>query len=270
MLDMQRDEDLGAILEMARSQRRLQNSEALQYYSLAYELERNFECLVEWTDALVEFNQPNEALRLLFYALTAFRLTDLQIASTYKSIGIIHIRLNDLESAEENLNKAYVLSPNCDLLLVNMGVLALQQQNFDLALERFRKCISVNRFNERGWLGLALAHRYYGDHELAWANLNEALQINPSYVSALQQAVEWAYRDGKLETAANLIEKALGSTQFVPRASFSAVLSQLYFDMGNCHQASQSLDQTKSIDPNVPGLRELEQRIQNRLQGQRI
>ena len=130
-------------------------------------------------------------------ALALAREGDQFLFETYKNLGNIFVRAGDFDAAEENYNRAYTLNPRSDALIVNYGILEIQRDNMQLAIERFREAVCLNRFNDKAWVGLALVHRKLGDHELAWANLVHAIDLNGDNQTARHLADQWARADGQ-------------------------------------------------------------------------
>lgn len=114
----------------------------------------------------------------------------------FKTLGNIFVRRGDFQSAEESYFRAHRIHPESDVLYVNLGTLAIQRQAWDEAAEKFRTAIGICKTNDKAWVGLAVCHRMKGDHELAWGNLEAALQTNPLNEVALQLIVDWGQQEG--------------------------------------------------------------------------
>ncbi len=260
------DSDREALITMARLQRGLKNPDECEaYYQIAFESCREFATLMEWASAMAHFDRNEKALGLYLQAFEDLDLNPDQLFEIYKAMGNLFLRNHDYDGAEENYNKAFVLNPKSYDLLVNRGTLELHRGNVEAAVERFREGVLLNRFNERAWMGLALAHRQFGDLELSWANLIEALELKPDQVMALQLLVEWAYQDGKLQPAIQHLIRAveLRPTDF----KLLLLLAQLLYDLGNLKGASECAQQALNLNPNAEGagalLAQIELRLKN-------
>ena len=260
--------DSEALLTMARLQRTLKNfSESLQYFQFAYEVEPQFSTIMEWAHVLLDQGLVAQSLQLHFRALNELTLSESERFLLYKDIGNICLRSQDIDGAEENYHRAFALCPDSDALLVNMGTLELQRECWEQAKARFRESLVKNRRNENAWLGLALVHRQFGDVELAWANLLESLDIQPQYITALQLLTDWAYRDGRLQSAIGALEQA-GVTKSSDKR-WQLVLAQMYFDLGNLEAAAAHVEDILNQSPLIEGGAELLSQIERKRYEQR-
>ncbi len=161
--------------------------------------------------AQVYYVSGQDAAALDYYtrSLTDLSLPASQLFEIYKNVGNIHCRAGDFDAAEEFYNKAYTVNPDSDTLLVNYGLLAVQNGNIELAKERFRQALSCNLRNDKAWAGLAMVHNQMGDFDLAWANIVNAVEIDPSNRTSMQLVAQWSIRDGRLYAAAEHLSNYL-------------------------------------------------------------
>ncbi len=158
----------------------------------------------------------------------------------YKNLGNIFLREGDYDEAEELFDKACTLRPESDALLVNYGVLEIQRKNLENARNRFRCALDLNSKNDGAWLGLALVHREFGDMELAWANLERALDENKSNQTALTVTMDWGIRDHKLEKAALRIRTYISEISDTKDMRLS--LAKVLFCSGNFIEAKREAE----------------------------
>lgn len=184
-------------------------AEAEECFRALIEKETSSDHMVDLADVLYAQGQDDEALVVYQEALDATSENSELLFNIYKNIGNIYVRAGDFAGAEENYNRAYTLNPDSDVLLVNYGTLEIQRQELGTAVRRFRQAVDINPQNDRAWLGLALVHREFGDHELAWANLEEALSINVANEVALNLCVDWGLKDNKDNLVIRYLEKYL-------------------------------------------------------------
>lgn len=194
-----------------------------------------------------------------------FKFNDLERFEIYKNVGNIFVRAGDFDSAEEFYNKAYIINPNSDVLLVNFGTLELQRENNSLALERFRKAVELNSTNDRAWVGLAMIHRTMGDFELALANLERALDIKPDNRIALKLVIDWGFLDGDLSTALRRVEKYVATPKGSSDAEYCFYLAKLLTQSGRLNDARIEMERVLALDPSLDGadrlLRALDQEL---------
>lgn len=205
--------------------------------------------------ALYDRGQDQDALRIYLTASRSIESDSPLLFDIYKSLGNIFVRCHDFESAEENYNKAYAIDPDSAILLVNFGTLEIQRNNWNEAIQRFRDAILVDNEFDRAWVGLAIAHRQFGDIELSWANLAKALDINPENVTALQLGLSWVVKDQCWPTVRRWLQTYLARKS--EDASMSLALAQLSFLQGWWKAAAVELTRALSLDPLIPGGMEL-------------
>lgn len=209
--------------------------------------------------ALYDRGMDQEALRLYLTASRSIESDSPLLFDVYKNLGNIFVRCHDFESAEENYNKAYAINPDSAILLVNFGTLEIQRNNWNDAIQRFRDAILVDNEFDRAWVGLAIAHRQFGDMELSWANLAKALDINPENLTALQLALSWVVKDQCWSTVRDWLRTYLDRKS--DDAAMSLALAQLSFLQGWGKAAAVELTRALSLDPGIPGGLELMQLI---------
>jgi tetratricopeptide (TPR) repeat protein len=185
--------------------------------------------------------------------------------SAFKNIGNIKVRSGDFEGAEEFYHKAFTINPLSDVLLVNLGTLEIQKSQFEKALYRFRQAVEINPLNSRGWIGLAIAHREYGDLELAWGNLEKALDINTSEETALELAVQWGIKDGKIDSLLQRMNSYL--LENPDDMHMRAQLARVLIIGGRLNPAKSCLENSLKKDPKHQELIEISQSIAKTLSG---
>ncbi len=174
-----------------------------------------------------------------------------QLFEIYKNIGNVHVRAGDYESAEEFYNKAYVIHPESDVLMVNYGTLEIQRDNFSDAVNRFRRAVDLNPQNDKGWVGLALVHRQMGDLELSWANVQRALDINSINRTALRLVVDWGVADGKLAIAVTRVQDYLEAEG--EDAEMCLTLAKIFTHLGRLMDARTEMERVLALDPAIEG-----------------
>jgi Tfp pilus assembly protein PilF len=183
-------------------------------------------------EVFLEMNQVREARVAFEYYLGHAAAGDPDMFQALKSMGNIHVRERDLDAAEELYARAMVLNPQSDALLVNFGVLEIQRQRWNEARERFRAALASHPANDRAWLGLALVHRAFSDHDLAWANVCQALDLNPNNETAAGLLTEWAAADGRLSEAASRIDALRARCSPALREVYASALATLFARVG--------------------------------------
>jgi tetratricopeptide (TPR) repeat protein len=179
----------------------------------------------------------------------------------YKNLGNIYCRAGDFEAAEEYYNKAYTLAADSDTLMVNYGTLEIQREDLNKARARFKQALEINFKNDKAWVGLALTHNQMTDHELAWANLTNALEANPRNRTALQLAVQWGFRDRRLEPVIERLQVYLSHPEHDEEMSF--LLAQVYCAAGRFDLAVLEAERNLLWNPLHEGTLQLQHQLRD-------
>ncbi|MBX3041666.1 MAG: tetratricopeptide repeat protein, partial [Bdellovibrionaceae bacterium] len=149
--------------------------EAMKVRDALSRYDYGFESVFNQAQALYRLNKDAEALNLYYEALSILSDEHPALFEIHKNMGNIFVRSGDYEGAEESYNKAYRIDSESDALMVNFGTLEIQRGDKGRALSCFRQAVELNPSNDRAWAGLAMIHHEFGDHDLAWGNLERAL-----------------------------------------------------------------------------------------------
>ena len=186
-----------------------------------------------------------------------------RLFEVYKNVGNIHVRAGDFESAEEHYNRAYNLNPESDVLMVNYGTLEIQRENLGDAVHRFRRAVEINPNNDKGWVGLAIVHRQMGDHELAWANVLRALDINQGNRTAIRLVVDWAVADHSFSVAIDRMQEYLAIENEDAEMSFT--LAKILTHVGRISEARLEMERVLALDPATEGAEPLKKALDREL-----
>lgn len=192
-------------------------------------------------------SQDELALEKYFESISLVVETTPALFEVYKNMGNILTKAGDFDGAEEYFNKAFVLQPQSDVLLVNLGTLDLQRQEVNSALDRFRMALELNPENDKAWVGLALVHQKMGDEILAYANVENAIDINPGNRTAVHIFANWSVRDAKLTAAIEKLENYLSTVDL--DKELSLVLVHLFCQMNQFELALLEIERVLLWDP---------------------
>ena len=228
-----------------------QKQERLKLLTALVRIDDHPEYVLALADTYYLENFDQEALKYYLQALHLLPDDAPQFFEIYKNMGNIYVRCHDFVSGEEPYNRAYTINPHSATLLVNFGTLAIQRQNWDDAIQRFREAIAVDPGFDRAWVGLALVHRQFGDFDLSWANLARALDLNPFNTTALQLALSWVVKDQRWNLVCGAVQRFLIHNS--QDAVMSLALAQLWFLQGNFIDARLELTRTLALEPTIHG-----------------
>ncbi|MGE0763290.1 MAG: tetratricopeptide repeat protein [Bdellovibrionales bacterium] len=228
-----------------------QKAERLQLLKALITLDDHPHYLLTLAQTFYEQGSDQEALKYYLQAVHLLPEDAGSLFEAYKNIGNIYVRCHDFESAEENYNRAHTLNPRSATLLVNFGTLAIQRNDWDGAIQRFREAIAVDASFDRAWVGLSLVHRQFGDFDLSWANLARALDLNPLNTTALQLALSWVVKDQRWALVSESLKQYMVLND--QDAVMSLALAQLWFLQGHFASARLELTRTLALDPAIQG-----------------
>ena len=162
----------------------------------------------------------------------------------FQLYGNAFVHLGDYDGAEEAYNKAFLIQPDSGELLISYGILELKRRNFLNAKKKFQESIVIDKKNDRAWLGLSVAYRYLGDFDLAWGNLQRALDINVQNPLSQDLFVQWSVEQKDWLKICGFIKK-LESLGFCSRKQ-KFLLAKIYFNVGKYNLAKKYLEESKS------------------------
>jgi tetratricopeptide (TPR) repeat protein/DNA-binding winged helix-turn-helix (wHTH) protein len=134
--------------------------------------------------AYLEMGRSADAIRSVRAALAA----DPDMLEAYWIWGLAEIQRNNLDKAENILEKMQVILDASgshyreEFLHHLAGSLFLERQDFDAAVEEFKKALQMMPL-EQAFFRNALAEAYYrqGDYKSAAGHVQKALSLNPNY-----------------------------------------------------------------------------------------
>ena len=129
-------------------------------------------------------NKKNEALDIGLQ-LQQQSLTAEQDFNLSCLLAKIYLEENDFEGVAEVVSKSQYSEEN-DFLLWAQGVVYLNSDQKERALDYFRRAVQLNARNDQAWVSLGLMHKDMGDDDLFLANIEKAIDLNPYNVSALK------------------------------------------------------------------------------------
>lgn len=212
--------------------------------------------------ALYAEGRLNEALDVgLELQSLELRLDSVEGISLSHLLVKIYLEFSDYEGVEEILKLSFSQLPTDDVLNWASGVLSLTREQKNEALNFFRKAIALNESSEQAWISLALLHEEMGDRELAIANIERALDINPLQSTALKLMMKWQH-NSRIDTA-RVIEKVdfyLQNTDF--DVDIEICYAQMLSQNNAIDRAQFELDKSVLFQPSNTQLQSLRIHLQ--------
>lgn len=159
---------------------------------------------LDYMAALYAEGRLNEALDVGLY-LQDQELNDVNAQYFTRMMTRIYLEFCDYEGVSEVIERYCLGRSADDLMNWAMGFVCLTDGQRDQAIDYFRKSIELNAQNDQAWISLSMLHEEMGDRELALANLERALDINPHNSTGLKLMAKWHKRD--MESVRNTMER---------------------------------------------------------------
>ena len=191
---------------------------------------------LDYMAALYAEGRLNEALDVGLH-LQDQELTEVNAKYFTRMMVRIYLEFCDYEGVSEVIENYCVNHQADDLMNWAMGFVCLTEGQRDQAIDYFRKSIEINAQNDQAWISLAMLHEEMGDRELALANLERALDINPTNSTGLKLMTKWHKRD--LESVRHTMERL---SYYLSRHSFDEEVSLCYVQVlkeNNANQVAQ-------------------------------
>lgn len=217
--------DLEFLALLARVQAALADFAGLiKTLQVAAEITKSVADRIELMNVLYSQGRLNEALDVAL-VLQEMPLAPAEVKRLSHCLVKIYVEFSDYEGLQEVItNSENTL--NDDVLLWANGLVHLSNGEKNDALDSFRKAVLVNNLNDQAWVSLSILHEEMGDRELAMANLERALDANPSNSIGLKLMTKWYRRD--TEQTANMMKKV---RHYLAQYEFDEEISLCHFQM---------------------------------------
>ncbi len=258
-LDSHHPESLKMLAQTFQGSDRL--LEKIKIYEALIRSEMNFTNLAKLAHYYYQNNEDQRAFVVYQEALSVQDDKSSELFEVFKNMGNLLIKESDFEGAEEFYNKAFNLNNRSVNLLVNFGTLALQKSNYEEAKERFRAALEIDAKFDKAWVGLAVVHQSMGDFVLAKANIENALDVNPSNRTAVLLSSSWGIRENDYSVCTEHLQKYLETVEFDEEASL--LLAHLFCLQGQRMQAQLEVERLLLWHPENEKFQQLEIELRN-------
>lgn len=124
-------------------------------------------------------------------------------------LGVIAMQNGEFEVAEDYISKAISLQPGYSEAHGNLGVLYRKQRKWDKAIASYRKAIAINPKYAEGHYNLGIALSEQGNPKEAIASYLHALELNPNYSEAHYNLALELQKKEEPENAISAYHKAI-------------------------------------------------------------
>jgi len=169
--------------------------------------------------------------------------------AAHVNLGRVYQEKRLFDQAEASFKTALSLNPDDIDAHNQLGLIYYHKGNFELALDEFKRALAWAQYPEI-YHNLSLACDKLGRSNEAMAAIEKALQIDPNYAQAHNQAGNLFFSQANLDKAASHFETALK----IDPQNVSAYhnLGLIYGQQGKPELAIQYCQRAISLDPNSP------------------
>jgi len=168
---------------------------------------------LDYMAALYAEGRLNEALDVGLY-LQEESLSDVNARYHTRMMVRIYLEFCDYEGVNEIIGIYCQNHKEDDLMCWARGFVKLAEGDRNQALEYFRRAVEMNPSNDQAWVSLAMIHDEMGDRELATANLERGLDVNPNNVTGLKMMAKWQCQGANTEGVLNRVSYYMKSHAF--------------------------------------------------------
>ncbi|MES2615597.1 MAG: tetratricopeptide repeat protein [Bdellovibrionota bacterium] len=217
---------------------------------IAYNAEKTLEDsvqILEQIEEMVAAKQYIDAIQLIAQAFQKGDLTVVQQSNLFRIIGDCFTKLGDLDSGVTNYTRASDMDPYCAKSFIGLGTVALQRNDYNIAVPHFQKAVTLAPNDDMASLGLGLAFEGLGE-------LNEALKwtarschLNSESTVAIYNLVKLSYELQNFTEVQKALERYVG--RHPNDVNMIYTLGGIYFSIGSYQAALDLMENIIALDP---------------------
>ena len=216
---------------------------ALASLELATETEPNFApAFLTKSSVLRGLNRLNEALTAIETTISLHK----DNANLYSEKGFILLKLKRYSEAEVAYNRAIQLNPRT-AFYYNRGNLYDEQGEVELAIADYNQAIEINPEIAEAYINRGLLYNEQGKVELAIADYNQAIEINPQFAEVYNNRGLLYVEQGEVELAIADYSQAIEINPQFAEAYINR--GNLYDEQGEVELAIADYSQALKINP---------------------
>ncbi|WP_338637398.1 tetratricopeptide repeat protein [Spirobacillus cienkowskii] len=203
--------------------------------------------LIQQVEEMVIARQYIDAINLISQAFQKPGLSVVQQGNLYRLIGDCFTKLGDLDSGVANYTKALELDPYCAKCFIGLGTVALQRNNYNVAVPQFQKAVSLAPNDDMASLGLGLAFEGLNElkESLSWTV--RACHLKADNTVAIFNLVKLSF---ELEEFADLERVLVRYIGMHPHdVNMIYTLGTVAFKTGQKDAALQLMENILALDP---------------------
>jgi len=245
-----------AHLELGKCNELQGNSEAaLLHYEESVLYYPTLESYHRFASLLTKLKRDQQASEVLERALQLSGLSEQTQFDLNQAAGNCAMRAGLHHKAERAFNRAWEIEPTSDQVALNLGILYLQQNKIQNAIQSFQDAIRLNPENDRALSGLATCELSLGHVQSAHDFWVRSLLIKVNNPKAIFHLVKCAYTLKSYRAACDLLHEYIQVAPFNADLLYS--LAGLHYHLGEKNDAERVLQQIVSIQPQHSGAKKL-------------
>ncbi len=203
--------------------------------------------LINQIEEMVIAKQYIDAINLISQAFQKTGLSVVQQANLFRLIGDCFTKLGDLDNGVSNYTKALELDPYCAKCFIGLGTVALQRNNYNVAVPQFQKAVSLAPNDDMASLGLGLAFEGLNELKEALSWTVRACHLKADNTVAIFNLVKLSFEMDEYADAERVLIRYLGIHPHDVNMIYT--LGSIAFKTGKPDIALQLMENILSLDP---------------------
>tara|TARA_B100000035_G_scaffold215668_1_gene184802 strand:+ start:431 stop:2053 length:1623 start_codon:yes stop_codon:yes gene_type:complete len=123
------------------------------------------------------------------------------------NLGLINLKLNNLDDAAINFEKAIKLNPKLSHVYFNLGLVYDRKKDFNLAIKNFQKVIEIDPNNSHAFYNLGSLYQEIFKRTEAEKHLKKSIELNPKFLLAYNNLFDVYDRSNQTEKFRELLSE---------------------------------------------------------------
>ena len=124
------------------------------------------------------------------------------------NLGLINLKLNNLDDAKINFEKAIQLNPKLSNVYFNLGIVFDRKKELNLAIKNFQKVIEIDPSNAQAYYNLGSLYQEVFKRKEAEKHLKKSIDLNPKFSLAYNNLFDVYDRSNQTEKFKELLLEA--------------------------------------------------------------
>jgi tetratricopeptide (TPR) repeat protein len=203
--------------------------------------------LISQIEEMVIAKQYIDAINLISQVFQKSGLSVVQQANLFRLIGDCFTKLGDLDNGVSNYTKALELDPYCAKCFIGLGTVALQRNNYNVAVPQFQKAVSLAPNDDMASLGLGLAFEGLNEFKEALSWTVRSCHLKADNTVAIFNLVKLSFEMEEYMDAERVLIRYLGIHPHDVNMIYT--LGSIAFKTGKPDIALQLMENILSLDP---------------------